>query len=107
VQEREVLLREKQQLGPAVLFFGCRHRNHDYIYESELTGAVEASALSKLHVAFSRMGASKDYVQHHMEAQAGEGLGLFVVCRLGGYLGFPRDLAYPYRPSWGFSRGLR
>lgn len=72
IQEREVLLREKQQLGPAVLFFGCRHRNHDYIYESELTGAVEAGALSKLHVAFSRMGASKDYVQHHMEAQAAE-----------------------------------
>lgn len=73
-----MLLREKQQLGPAVLFFGCRHRNHDYIYESELTGAVEAGALSKLHVAFSRMGASKDYVQHHIEAQAGEGLRLSV-----------------------------
>jgi NADPH-ferrihemoprotein reductase len=84
VQEREVLLREKQQLGPAVLFFGCRHRNHDYIYESELTGAVEAGALSKLHVAFSRMGASKDYVQHHMEAQAGVVVGLTARGQLGG-----------------------
>lgn len=67
-----MLLRENQQLGPAVLFFGCRHRNHDYIYESDLNSAVEAGALSKLHVAFSRMGPSKDYVQHHMEVQAGE-----------------------------------
>jgi hypothetical protein len=49
-----------------------RHRGHDFIYESELQGAVEGGALSKLHVAFSRMGAKKDYVQHHMEAQAGE-----------------------------------
>lgn len=49
----------------------CRHRQHDYIYEAELTAAVEDGALSKLHVAFSRMGAQKDYVQHHMEAQAG------------------------------------
>jgi NADPH-ferrihemoprotein reductase len=71
VQEREALLSDKQQLGPAVLFFGCRHRNHDYIYEAELQGAVEAGALSALHVAFSRMGPQKDYVQHHMEAQAG------------------------------------
>jgi len=72
IQERESLLSDKQQLGPAVLFFGCRHRNHDYIYEAELSAAVEAGALSKLHVAFSRMGPQKDYVQHHMEAQAAE-----------------------------------
>lgn len=71
IQERESMLSDKQQLGPAVLFFGCRHRNHDYIYEAELNAAVETGALSKLHVAFSRMGAQKDYVQHHMEAQAG------------------------------------
>lgn len=25
IQEREVLLSDKQQLGPAVLFFGCRY----------------------------------------------------------------------------------
>jgi NADPH-ferrihemoprotein reductase len=64
-------LSDKQQLGPAVLFFGCRHRHQDYIYEAELQGAVEAGALNALHVAFSRMGPHKDYVQHHMEAQAG------------------------------------
>lgn len=62
---------------PCVLLCPCccpppfRHRGHDFIYESELNSAVEAGALSKLHVAFSRMGAKKDYVQHHMEAQAG------------------------------------
>ena len=79
LQEREVLLSDKQQLGPAVLFFGCRHRHQDYIYEAELNAAVDAGALSKLHVAFSRMGAQKDYVQHHMEASAGR------LCAQGGW----------------------
>jgi hypothetical protein len=71
-----VQLAEGQQLGPAVLFFGCRNRAHDYIYEAELAAAVDAGALSKLHVAFSRASAQKDYVQHHMAAQAAELWGL-------------------------------
>jgi sulfite reductase alpha subunit-like flavoprotein len=52
-------------------FIVCRHRQHDYIYEAELTAAVEDGALSKLHVASSRMGVQNDYVQHHIEPQAG------------------------------------
>jgi NADPH-ferrihemoprotein reductase len=56
------------EVGPAVLFFGCRNRAHDYIYEAELEAGVESGALSQLHVAFSRAGPVKDYVQHHIEA---------------------------------------
>lgn len=41
-------------LGPAVLFFGCRTRKGDYIYEEELADYVKAGDLTNLHVAFSR-----------------------------------------------------
>lgn len=44
------------QLGPANLFFGCRTRKADFIYQGELEGAVAEGALSQLHVAFSREG---------------------------------------------------
>eukprot|EP00889_Picochlorum_renovo_P008486 jgi/Picre1/35516/NNA_002977.t1 len=50
-----------------LLYFGCRHRDHDFIYEEEMKSAVEDGTLSKLELAFSREGKSKDYVQHHIE----------------------------------------
>ena len=57
-------------LGAATLFFGCRARDQDYIYAAELAEFVRSGALSALHVAFSREGADKDYVQHHMAREA-------------------------------------
>lgn len=73
-------------LGPAVLFFGCRTREADYIYREELEGYVAAGALTTLHVAFSRQGTDKDYVQHHMERHAAEvgGVRLLMSCALCG-----------------------
>jgi len=58
-------------LGPAHLFFGCRSRAQDYIYEAELEALLAGGALSNLHVAFSRDSVDKDYVQHHIRRQAG------------------------------------
>jgi NADPH-ferrihemoprotein reductase len=61
-------------LGPAVLFFGCRRADHDFIYEQELREAASrgpGGPLSALHVAFSRApgSKSKEYVQHLMERE--------------------------------------
>jgi len=51
----------------SVLFFGCRHQNHDYIYEEELNGFTGNSTLSHLHVAFSRDQDKKVYVQDKLD----------------------------------------
>ncbi|CAI5523217.1 unnamed protein product [Closterium sp. Naga37s-1] len=70
LQHRALLQKGGQQLGEALLFFGCRHRHQDYIYREELAAYEESGVLSALHVAFSRDGPSKVYVQHLLKQQA-------------------------------------
>ena len=41
-------------LGNTLLFFGCRHKAQDYLYEDELTQYLEDEVLTRLFVAFSR-----------------------------------------------------
>jgi NADPH-ferrihemoprotein reductase len=69
LQERAAMVKAGKKLGPAILFFGCRSRKADYIYEEELAAYLEAGALTALHVAFSREGPKKVYVQHHLERE--------------------------------------
>jgi NADPH-ferrihemoprotein reductase len=52
-----------KELGPAHLFFGCRKADEDYLYSSDLSEFLEQGVLSGLHVAFSREGKNKVYVQ--------------------------------------------
>ncbi len=50
-------------MGPTVLYYGCRKKTEDFLYEEELTELQEAGLL-ELHVAFSRDQGHKVYVQH-------------------------------------------
>lgn len=43
-----------KEVGETVLYFGCRHKNEDYIYQEELEGSEKNRVLTKLNVAFSR-----------------------------------------------------
>ena len=49
-----MLLRLGKEVGETVMFFGCRHKNEDFIYQEELEEAEKKEVLTKLHVAFSR-----------------------------------------------------
>lgn len=68
LQERASLRAAGREVGPSMLFFGCRHPDQDYIYRDELA-AFARDGITELHVAFSRQGASKQYVQDQMRAQ--------------------------------------
>jgi len=69
LQEREALKRDGKVLGRAMLFFGCRHPDQDYLYREELERWA-ADGIVELHVAFSRLGEAKRYVQHDIAEHA-------------------------------------
>lgn len=55
---------QKKEVGETVLYFGCRRRDTDFLYEEELLGFSKDGTLSDLQLAFSREKAAKVYVQH-------------------------------------------
>jgi cytochrome P450/NADPH-cytochrome P450 reductase len=68
LQERADRKAKGARLGPAMLFFGCRHPEQDYLYADELK-AFAADGVTELHTAFSRADGPKTYVQHVVAAQ--------------------------------------
>lgn len=68
IQERRALKADGAPLGPAMLFFGCRHPEQDFLYADELKEA-EAEGLIDLHTAFSRAGPERVYVQDMIRKQ--------------------------------------
>ena len=68
-QERAAQKKAGASLGPAMLFFGCRHPGQDFLYAEELKGHA-ADGVIELHTAFSRMdGQAKTYVQDLVRSQ--------------------------------------
>ncbi len=68
LQERAALKAKGASLGPAMLFFGCRHPDRDYLYADELK-AFAVDGITELHTAFSRAKGPKTYVQNLVAAQ--------------------------------------
>jgi cytochrome P450 / NADPH-cytochrome P450 reductase len=68
LQERAARKAKGATLGPAMLFFGCRHPDQDYLYADELK-AFAADGVTELHTAFSRAEGPKTYVQNLVTAQ--------------------------------------
>jgi cytochrome P450/NADPH-cytochrome P450 reductase len=68
LQERAARKANGAALGPAMLFFGCRHPDQDFLYADELK-AFAADGIAELRTAFSRAGGEKAYVQHLIAAE--------------------------------------
>ncbi|KAH9881851.1 hypothetical protein J1614_001022 [Plenodomus biglobosus] len=72
VQERAAQAKAGQNVGKAILFFGCRRQSEDFIYANEWKEYKEILGDNFImHTAFSRDGPKKVYVQHKLE-EAGE-----------------------------------
>ena len=59
-------------VGDMILYFGCRHKDEDFIYEDELKTLQEEGVLTKLYTAFSRDQPEKVYVQNLLEKNGPE-----------------------------------
>jgi cytochrome P450/NADPH-cytochrome P450 reductase len=68
LQERAARKAKGASLGPAMLFFGCRHPDQDYLYADELK-AFAADGITELYTGFSRTEGPKTYVQNLVVAQ--------------------------------------
>ncbi|XP_054273617.1 NADPH--cytochrome P450 reductase [Macrosteles quadrilineatus] len=71
IQERDLARQESKPVGDTVLYFGCRKKSEDFLYQEELEG-YEKIGLLKLHVAFSRDQAEKVYVTHLLKENKDE-----------------------------------
>ncbi|KAJ4351495.1 uncharacterized protein N0V89_006838 [Didymosphaeria variabile] len=73
VQERAAQAKAGQPVGKTILFFGCRKKAEDFIYEKEWEEYKQALGDNfVMHTAFSRDGSKKVYVQHKLEENGEE-----------------------------------
>ncbi|XP_043115142.1 P450 (cytochrome) oxidoreductase b isoform X1 [Puntigrus tetrazona] len=64
IQERGWLREQGKDVGDTVLYYGCRYKNQDFLYQEDLEEFEKTGVLTALNVAFSRDQAEKVYVQH-------------------------------------------
>jgi NADPH-ferrihemoprotein reductase len=67
IQERWHLRQQNKPVGDTILYFGCRKKTEDFLYEEELNKYVADKTLTKLYIAFSRDQEHKVYVTHLMK----------------------------------------
>ncbi|KAI8064291.1 cytochrome P450 [Gilbertella persicaria] len=74
LQEREHQKKSGRQIGPCILFFGCRHPDKDYLYKEEIEAWVNSGVLAANYTAFSRLvpPSSRKYTQHQLLANAAQ-----------------------------------
>lgn len=72
LQERSWQKAQGESVGRNWLYFGCRCRDQDYIYQDELEAYEADGTLDRLRLAFSREETSKVYVQHLLRQDAAE-----------------------------------
>jgi NADPH-ferrihemoprotein reductase len=64
--------KRKMNVGSNILYFGCKRRSEDFLYEDELKQFQQDGVLDVLRVAFSREQDQKVYVQHLLLQNAEE-----------------------------------
>ena len=69
LQRRDALKQAGAALGEAILFFGCRRPDHDYLYRDELED-FECRGITAVRTAFSRRDGSRTYVQDLIRSEA-------------------------------------
>lgn len=58
---------EGLETSDVILYYGCRHKDQDYLYPEELAEFKADGTLSQLNIAFSRDQPEKVYVTHLLE----------------------------------------
>ncbi len=63
--------RSDQRIGDIALYYGCRHKDHDWLYQSEMECLEKSGIITSLRIAFSRdSDVPKSYVQDELRNDA-------------------------------------
>lgn len=82
IQERDIQRESGVEMGDTIVYFGCRKRSEDFIYEDELLDYAAKGTID-LQLAFSRDQAEKCYVTHKLRENLEQ---IWDVLKKGGHL---------------------